>query len=213
MSLEQLLARPDIWRGGAHAAGAPERVVATGFAPLDAELPGRGWPRGALTELLPEHEGIGELSLITPALARLTRAGQWAALISPPHIPYAPALRLAGIDLARLLVLTPESEQDAGWAMEQCLRNPAVGAAVGWLEPRDAHTLRRLQLAAEEGDSLGFLYRAPAAVRNPSPAVLRLRLGTNPRDTHSQHMEVEILKRRAGVLQTPLQLAPLHAVA
>lgn len=213
MNLEQILSRPDIWRAGSEASTVQHTGVTTGFAPLDAELPGHGWPRGALTELLPDREGIGELSLILPALAELTRAGRWVALIAPPHIPYAPALRQAGIDLARLLVLTPEDDRQAGWTMEQCLRNPAVGAAAGWLTPRDPHALRRLQLAAEAGDSLGFLYRAPAVRHNPSPAALRLRLRGGSRSTPVPHMAVEILKRRAGVLHTPVELAPRHAVA
>jgi len=213
VSLEQLLARPDIWRAGQEQSAAQHPVVSTGFAPLDAELPGRGWPRGALTELLPEREGIGEFSLILPALATLTRAGLWAALIAPPHVPYAPALRQGGVDLSRLLVLIPEDDGQAAWAMEQCLRNPAIGAAAGWLTPRDPHALRRLQLAAEAGDSLGFLYRPPAVMHNPSPAALRLRLRGGSQSTQAPHMAVEIIKRRAGMLQTPVELAPRHAVA
>ena len=42
---------PALWLGhqlGRHA----ESAVPSGFAPLDAQLPGRGWPRRALTELL-----------------------------------------------------------------------------------------------------------------------------------------------------------------
>ena len=213
MSLEQLLARPDIWRAGAQTEVSREAVVDTGFSALDAELPGHGWPRGALTELLPEQTGIGELSLIMPALGALTRAGHWVALIAPPHIPYAPALRQAGVDLSHLLVLTPNEDRDACWAMEQCLRNRAIGAAAGWLTPRDPHALRRLQLAAEAGDSLGFLYRPAAVMHNPSPAALRLRLRGVARTSHAPHMAVEILKRRAGMLHTPVDLVPRHAVA
>src|SRR6266581_3067514 len=72
ISFAALLDRPDIWRGQVLSrAGAP--TLPCGFPGLDAELPGGGWPAGALTEILPAHEGIGELRLLGPALAGLSR--------------------------------------------------------------------------------------------------------------------------------------------
>src|SRR5258706_15560147 len=90
-----LLDRPDIWRGDSlNRAGAP--VVASGFPALDAGLPGGGWPAGALTEILPAHEGIGELRLLGPALAALSRLGLRLAWVPPPYLPYVPALAPGG---------------------------------------------------------------------------------------------------------------------
>src|SRR3954464_9934120 len=102
-ALQHVLERHPVWRGSAlvHAPAA----IATGFAALDAELPGGGWPGGALIELLPAAPGIGELGLVLPALARLTAAGKHAVCLAPPHLPYAPALAAAGLDLTRLLVV------------------------------------------------------------------------------------------------------------
>ena len=95
-SLAALLSHPAIWRGGECA---PEpAALATGFAALDAVLPGRGWPGAALTEIAIAREGIGELSLMLPALARLTRERRDIVWVAPPHLPYAPALVAAGID-------------------------------------------------------------------------------------------------------------------
>ena len=69
VALSDVLARPDIWRGDCRA-DAILPTVASGFAMLDAELPGGGWPRGALTELLCDGSGVGEISLLQPALRR-----------------------------------------------------------------------------------------------------------------------------------------------
>ena len=102
--LHAILQRPDI-RRGAELGRVAVPSVPSDFPALDAELPGGGWPASALTEILPQHEGIGELRLLGPALARLTRAGRCLAWIAPPHLPYAPALAAAGIDLARLLIV------------------------------------------------------------------------------------------------------------
>ncbi|HSC00640.1 MAG TPA: hypothetical protein VLE45_12055, partial [Burkholderiaceae bacterium] len=58
-------ARPELsalWR--AHQLSATSNAVtASGFAALDAELPGGGWPHRVLTELLLPHPGLGELRL------------------------------------------------------------------------------------------------------------------------------------------------------
>ena len=102
-ALETLLRGPHLWRGDSQAEVA-QPSVPTGHAALDPLLPGGGWPRGALTELLVTHPGSGELSLLMPALARLSRQDRWIALVTPPHLPYAPALAAAGVDLARLVI-------------------------------------------------------------------------------------------------------------
>src|SRR2546430_13734680 len=95
ISFAALLDRPDIWRGDSLSrTGAP--TLPCGFPGLDAELPGGGWPAGALTEILLAHEGIGELRLLGPALAGLSRRGLRLVWVAPPHLPYAPALAAAG---------------------------------------------------------------------------------------------------------------------
>src|SRR5262249_9708741 len=100
--LATLLSHPSIWRGRDLSTVSLPRLP-TGFPALNAELPGGGWPMAALTEILPEHEGIGEVRLLAPALAHLSTTGRWLAWIAPPYVPYAPALQAAGIDLARVV--------------------------------------------------------------------------------------------------------------
>ncbi len=131
-TLAALLAHPAIWRGDDCA---PETaVLPSGFAALDAVLPGRGWPQAALTELLLEREGIGELRLTLPALARLQAQRRDVVWIAPPYRPYAPALAAAGLDLARLFIVRCQG----------CERS-AVGVRAGVARAR---MRRRLRLAA-----------------------------------------------------------------
>ena len=193
-TLERLLqGRNDIWRGGQ--GGTEATLLPTGFEALD-ELSRGGWPQGALTEL---HygdaggEGVGELSLAMPALARLSQQGRWIAWIAPPHIPYAPALAAHGVDLSKLLLVHPRNDADALWATEQALRSGTCGAVLAWPGRADDRALRRLQLAAEEGRSWGLLFRGRRPVREGSPAALRLALEPRP-----QGLAVRILKRRGG---------------
>ena len=214
MNLDQILARPDVWQGRPAETGASrERTLPTGFAALDAELPGGGWPASAMTELLidtkaPATQGFGEFTLLMPSLAQLGRGNQWVVLIAPPYPPYAPALASAGIELSRLLLIQPPQARDALWAAEQCLRNQACGAVVLWTHSEDLTVLRRLQLAADAGDTRLFAYRPAAQARAPSPAVLRLQLQPTP-----DGLQIEILKRRAGRARQPVELPMRHAVA
>jgi len=172
VALEQLLASRTLWHAGRRAAIAPDGE-STGFEALDALLPQHGWPRRALTELLLPADGVGELSLLLPTLARLTQAGGTVAVVAPPYVPYAPAWQGAGVELSQLQVIDA-SPRDALWAFEQCLRSGACAAVVGWPMNADAQALRRLQVAADSGECLGFALRDRKHAANPSPAALRL---------------------------------------
>jgi hypothetical protein len=200
-SLESVLQHPGIWRGNQRAQTA-EAALPTGFAALDELLPGGGWPRGALTELLIGGQGIGELRLLMPALARLSEADGWLAWVAPPYVPYAAALAAAGIDLKRLVVAKPSSEADAWWTAEQALRSGACGALLAWLRAADERRMRRLQLAAETGHTWGVLFRHARAAQERSPAALRLLL-----EPAANGLAVHVLKRRGGPVSQPLVVA------
>jgi hypothetical protein len=197
-ALDSVLRHPGIWRGDQRAQAATD-AVPTGFAELDELLPGGGWPRGALTEILAGREGIGELHLLMPALARLSQGSGWLAWVAPPHVPYAPALAAAGLGLKRLLVVRTQSADDAWWAAEQALRSGACDAVLAWLRTPDERRMRRLQLAAETGRAWGVLFRPARAAQERSPAALRLRL-----EPVANGLAVHILKRRGGPVGRPV---------
>jgi len=185
-------------------------ALASGFAELDRRLPRGGWPLGTLIELLSGAQGIGELSLFLPALSRLAHRGRYIAWIAPPYIPYAPALLQQGLPLERLLIIDTQSLAESLWATEQALRCPAVGAVLGWAEYLVDKSLRRLQLAAEAGGSLGILHRPLAAATQASPAALRLQLQPLPQ---GQGLHIHILKARGGRSGWSWQLPHRDAVA
>jgi len=200
-ALAAVLAHPAIWRGGECA---PEpAAMPSGFPELDAVLPGRGWPAGALTEVLLAREGIGEIRLTLPALARLQAARRDVVWIAPPHVPYAPALAAAGLDLARLLIVRCRSSADELWAYEQALRAPECGAAFAWLGARDERVWRRLAVAAREGHTWGVLWRRPGQHAIATAAPLRLALAP-----HERRLAVRVLKRRGGDLARPVLIDP-----
>jgi len=200
-ALADVLANPAIWRGDECA---PEpAALPSGFAALDAALPGRGWPGAALTEIVLEREGIGEIRLTLPALAGLQARGSAVVWVSPPHVPYAPALAAAGIDLARLLLVRCRSPAEQLWAYEQALRAPECGAAFAWLGVHDDRTMRRLAVAAREGRTWGVLWRRPGTRAVAASASLRLALAPN-----EGRLAVRVLKRRGGDLARPVVVDP-----
>jgi hypothetical protein len=168
--IARLLEHPAIWRGRS---AAQRSGLSTGFAALDEYLPDSGWPRTGLIELLVSRFGSGELTLLVPALATLTRAAaaRWCVWVTPPLVPFAPALASCGVVLDRLAVVGGVRPL---WAFEQTLGSGACDAVLGWVRQMKPRDIRRLQLAAERGRTLGVLFRPRRAAREASGAVLRL---------------------------------------
>jgi protein ImuA len=183
-------------------------ALPSGFAELDAHLPGGGWPCGAISELISDAIGIGELGLLMPALSSLVRAGRYIAWITPPYLPYAPALAQRGLPPERMLLIRAQTLQQSLWATEQALRCPAIGAVLSWPAYIVDRNVRRLQLAAEAAGTVGFLYRPPEAARESSPAALRLRL-----QAAFDGILVEIKKSRGGRAGVRLQCLHSNALA
>ena len=182
--LAQLLEHPAIWRGSS---AAQHPGLPTGFAALDEHLPEKGWPRTGLIEILARF-GSGELTVLMPALAALTRehGARWCVWVAPPLMPFAPALASQGVVLDRVAVVGG-ARQDVRfrgdpdmWAFEQTLGSGACDAVLGWVRQPRPREIRRLQLAAERGRTLGVLFRPRRAAREASSAVLRLSLEPLP---------------------------------
>jgi len=188
--LARLLEHPAIWRGRSAARAA---VWPTGYAALDACLPGGGWPRSGLIEILLPRFGVGESYVLLPALAAASglAAARWCVWVAPPLEPYAPALAAHGMSLERMLVVrAPEPL----WALEQALASGACDAVLAWAArdplPRE---IRRLQLAAERGRTLAVLFRPRRAARLSSPAILRLVI-----EPCAAGVRLDLLKSRGG---------------
>lgn len=208
-----------VWRGHQLAVRA-DHGVPSGFAPLDAELPGGGWPKRALTELILPQAGIGEMRLLAGALVAVQRgererhgpgappSARPVMLFDPPARLCAEALQALGLDLAELLVVQARTPAlpgtDSLWALEQALKSGHVGAVLAWLPPRlSPERLRRLQLAAAAHDGPAFVLREWTAQHRPSASPLRLALQPAGADA----LRVRLLKRRGPPLEQPLHLA------
>jgi len=220
---------PNLWRGDDWIrADSRMDCTSSGYEDLDQELPGHGWPHGQLVELLVDHPGTGELSLLLPALAAITHSGRTCVWVLPCQVdsptaarlpqgtiqqqvaahalPYAPALVEAGIDLARNIFVKPLTARESGWALEQSLRAAHLGALLGWLPQgagadADFRSLRRLHLLAQRHRAMVFILRSVRHAHTPSPAALRLQLHHG-----DGQLQVRLLKRRGRPLIEPIAL-------
>ena len=201
-------ATPHVWRAEelARAEGA---IQISGHAALDAELPGGGWPVGALTEILHAGPAACTWQLLLPALARAVRQrGAPVVLVGAPHAPFAPALAAQGLPAKSLLWVRSDAQPARLWATEQALRCADVAAVLAWLPLARSAELRRLQLAAAQHESLLWVFRPLGAAQSASPARLRLEVLADPQQ--QGQLQVHILKRRGPPLARPVQL-PAHS--
>jgi len=193
-----------VWRADALACAAGA-TVASGHGALDAELPGGGWPLGAISEILQPPGVCQEWRLLLPAL---TRTCGPVVLVGPPQVPFGPGLAAQGLDARRLLWVGAAAPAARLWATEQALRCAEVVAVLAWLPQVRTEQLRRLQLAAQTHSKLLFVLRPAAAQSESSPAVLRLLLVRAPSTgVAPDALRVQILKRRGAPLAHTLVLS------
>ena len=188
--------------------------IRSGFDALDDELTGRGWAKPGLTEILCNHVGIGELSLLMKALgssANVVHHGEamhmlWVMPHNQAWVPYAPALAQCGINLDHLAIVRTKNTEDALWAAEQGLKSGACRSVLlrmneVWCNPL---SLRRLHQAAMAGSSILWLVRPLEALNTPSPAGTRIAL--QPED--GGVLRLDLIKRRGLPAGKSLRLVP-----
>jgi len=192
----------EVWQ--AHAMPTASACVqATGNVALDAQLPGGGWPVGAMTEVLQEPGVHCEWQLLLPALARCGQGP--VVLVGAPHLPFAPFLVAQGLPAQRLIWIVAQPVAQRLWAAEQALRCAAVDAVLLWVASTvRPDPLRRLQMAAAQYNKLLFVMRPGQAQADASPAVLRLQVGPDP--LQADGLEVRLLKRRGPPMEQSLRL-------
>ncbi len=193
--------RLDVWRADDFQR-VDEPTTASGWVELDAELPGGGWPRGCLAELLGAQPSSAEFRLVGAALKCVSDGNGQVALVGPPKPIHAPGLCQLGLNPQKLIWLDAQQPAERLWVTEQLIRSNKGGAVFAWLPQARANQIRRLQVAAQSADGLFFAWRPDAARHEASAAPLRVSVSLVGPWT----LEVHLLKRRGPVHTTPLLL-------
>ncbi len=201
-ALSALLDDPRIWRG--RKTGHVPGGASTGRADLDALLPGGGWPRHGVSEILLSADGLGELALVLPALAALGDRQHPVVLVDPPYLPFPLAWRQHGVRASHL-VTVDSAGHDSLWAAEQCLRSGVCPAVLVWPRRIDPTRTKRLQLAAETGRAMAFVFRDARHAGEASPAALRLLF-------HGQQLQVLKCRGRTPPARALPARRPMNAL-
>ena len=167
-------------------------LSSTGFNELDAELDG-GFPAQGVVDI---HSpiGIGELRLLLPNLqARQQQSDRLLVFIAPPMQINAELLAECGFRLDQVLVIEPQSIQHALWSAEQCLKSGCCHSVLLWQHNLEVHQVKRLTLAAEQGQALHVVLHHKKRTGVSLPVSLAMRLGAHP-----QGLLVEVTKRKGG---------------
>ncbi len=162
-------------------------VVSLGAAAIDARLPWRGLPAGALHEVAgrgPDIEhAAAAAQLVAGVLARLAGIVVWAF---EHRDLFAPGLAGVGLHPDRVIYAEAGRPRAVLLVMEEALRLRGLAGVVGELDGRlTLAASRRLQLAAEASGIIAFVLRrsrqrdAPA-LSEPSAAVTSWRVAARP---------------------------------
>jgi protein ImuA len=190
-----------VWRG-CDFGGTVGAVVASGFAALDAELPGGGWPCQALSEILSPQPSVLEWRLIGSSLRDVVSHGGNIVVVGPPKTPHLPGLHHSGIDESHLVWVQAAAPAERLWCVEQLVKSGACGALLAWLPQARPEQIRRLQVCAQTCEGPVFLFRPAAAQHESSAAPLRV-VATFSVDWEIQ---VRILKRRGPTHDSVIRL-------
>jgi protein ImuA len=175
-----------IEQAGRAAAGG---VLPFGLAEVDGRLAAGGLALAALHEATPATATLGDeaaatlfLAALAARLARAEAGGQVLWALSRRDL-FAPGLARAGLSPDRVIYAECRDDREALAVMEDALRHGSLAAVVGEVASAGMACARRLQLAAEEGETTALLlrrWRKGDPLAPPSSAVTRWRIGCAP---------------------------------
>ena len=190
---------------GSHALSRPSRAnypaelvekgVTTGFPDLDRALPWQGLPNTGLIEVICQQKEMRELQLLLPLLQQRSQGKQSLLWITPPYPLHSPTLANSGINLGNSLVVPPQTQcNHALWSIEKALQSPECSMVLAWQNWLSARVLRRLELAAQHGNTLGVLFHQRPRAQSPSTLQLEVHVAHTPSGQRALDVTVRQVK-------------------
>lgn len=188
--LEQLKNKRLVWQANQQQQNS--RSDSSGYQELDELLQGGFVQTGVVDVDSPI--GIGELRLLLPLLyARHQSKQRLLVFIAPPMQVNGEMFAHCGFDLSNLLVVQPHSAAHALWSAEQCLKSGVCHSVLLWHQTLEVAQVKRLQLAAQQGEALQFIFRHHHQLQLSLPVCLAMKLRAT-----EQGIGVQVTKRKGG---------------
>ncbi|MCC7423684.1 MAG: hypothetical protein IT428_25740 [Planctomycetaceae bacterium] len=195
------------WRGRgifcAKEVGRDSLVRSAGLVGVEWVLQRMRTEGGGLSEWL-SHEGSGVATVVLGVLRAASCQGRGIVLVEGAQPLFPPAWGALGIDAHPAAWIRPGSDQERYWAIEQALRCKGVGGVMAWVDRIPERSMRRLQLAAEQGGGQGFLIRPVEARREKCWGDVRFLVHPRPSEKSDlrdgrRRLEIEVLAGRGGI--------------
>ena len=151
-------------------------VIPTGSPALDEILPGGGWPKAGLVEITVPDEHTDAISLLLPALVRLSQQGRWLVMVTPPYQPRARLLTAAGMNTSKVLQVNPHPGRSGLWTVESLMRTGNCSVVMAWPSCATELMAKKLKKAATAGKTPAILFRQEGMPACTSIADVRLKL-------------------------------------
>ena len=151
-------------------------VIHAGTPALDGLLPAGGWPRTGLVEITVPDEYTDAISLLLPALLRLSQQGRWLAMVTPPYKPRARVLTTTGMNNSSVLQVNPHPGRSSLWTVESMMRTGNCSIVMAWPSCATELMEKKLKKAASIGKTLAVLFRREGMSSHTSTADVRLKL-------------------------------------
>ncbi len=202
-TLEQLLHRPDIWRG--HSSSfVKQETIDTGFSELNNALQHKGWPTGCLIEIC-QHFYASEWWIFHRSISTIlgSKNDVYLALINPPALPFIAGLEQRDIPSKQIIIVKAHTPQEFITSFTELNKSSAFAIVLAWQTNNIQYSqLRKIQLSTSESKGIYALFSPMKAKLNSSPASLRLSITpkTNTIDVH-------IFKQKGKLRKVDVQLS------
>jgi cell division inhibitor SulA len=151
-------------------------VTTSGIDGLDELLPAGGWPKSGLVEVIVPDEYTDVMSLLMPALVRISQQGRWIAMVTPPCQARTRLFADTDLNPVRVLQVNPHPGRSALWTAESMLQSGNCGVVLAWPNCNTDLMDKRLQKAAASGKALCILIRYEGLSTPPSGVDVRVKL-------------------------------------
>ncbi len=136
-----------------------EPVLPGLIRPATAPQPHQSGLAGKVTEIVLQGSDFGEMTMLLPLLAQLSKDDRWFAWIAPPTALPKSLLEAAGIDLKKVMLLQPDQSHSTYQLACQALKAGTCHAVISWPGVLSNEELAGLEDAAANGKSHGIVIR------------------------------------------------------
>lgn len=136
------------------------RPGATMHKPMVASTKQSTSNSGKVTEIIMRDDELGNMPMLMPLLAQLSRDDRWFVWVAPPVVLPKALLADAGIDLSKVILLKPDENHSVYDLSRQALKAGTCHAVITWPGYLSDDELNDLEDAAREGASHGIVIRS-----------------------------------------------------